>query len=875
MAVSGANSGATHSEVTKFILDFVAQPNAILFAGAGVGGQAGLPVWHEYLEHLALAAEAYESDIANAIRRRVTSGEFGSAAHLYKRCAMPEGEKFDKLAEPFGPTKYDSVPLRPLLSLPFSAAVTTNFDHSIHDAWAGAHQRAAIEASLGDATLRRVIHQKDFYVARLHGVAEVPESIVIDDDDLKNVAENVEYQDFLFHILSRQSCLFVGFSFVDPAIGTVLDVFRSRVGPAFPNLHAALLPASAGALRDRLHGFNVKVLLYDDSDGSHSVLWRGIRDAARQSRKASLQPVLSEFPAALEAARHLLVSSYVHAKTRPSIEPLRDQVIRGMLIGLVAEEGSGIGINSLTSRLKMLVPLTWDETKALVEPNLRFLKDVGLCKEDEEGALTCALDRSALDLDLARLVEGTVNRLRVRSSYQLNAVHHERVREIFEDVVLMRGWDLGAQFAGASTPSAQSLPAVVDTAVTKHLAMLGQPDRQKVIESIYNLLTSPSDQEAEILAQLGRLAFGVDVVLQHGRGALQHEVLPELVYLDANVLMPAIVPGHPIGSAYWSAIERWRDAAKNSGLSTRVIVAGEFLNEIVANRRIGEEKARQLKLDDLRNSALIRGLEKYYDQAGGQHRANAFIAGYGSDARTTIAEGKEPESFSMWMKHAAPFVDPESLATFLHRMGIETEYLEATASDEEKLNYGQIYSHLQDAYDKDPIDVRDKAPILVRHEARQLARIQSHLNSGERVLFASADNRLRRLAVGRWLGYVGNSIISHIGFIDLVDFMVGLPVDSKSIARLMWGVRYLDDSNPHPELRNYFTNLALREYNAAMALALPVILDHFVNEVVAEARRQRISFERPSDEEKRIRLLDSFEEKFYESLAEEMDKLRS
>jgi hypothetical protein len=121
----------------------------ILFAGAGVAARAGLPVWGSYLEQLAEVVESYEAMLARLIRKRILEGSLLLAAHYYKTCTeIPVGEKLAKLSEPFQSGRYNPERLVPLVRLPFTSIVTTNYDRSLHDAYASAHKVAALPVEL-------------------------------------------------------------------------------------------------------------------------------------------------------------------------------------------------------------------------------------------------------------------------------------------------------------------------------------------------------------------------------------------------------------------------------------------------------------------------------------------------------------------------------------------------------------------------------------------------------------------------------------------------------------------------------------------------------------------------------------------------------
>ncbi len=244
------------TELSGILLEIARRPGSILFAGAGVGKRAGLPDWYEYVEFLATVADAYELETGTLMRKRAASSLLTHALELYKKCPLIlEGEKFSKLGEPFSSGSYDAERLRALVALPFDSIVTTNFDRSLYDAYAKVYHCAPMSAELGDPSLKQAIYNwREFFIARVHGRVEVPRTMVLDVSDYQRTENDPDYVEFLVHILTRKICLFIGYSFVDPAMSRILEVVDLRVASGFPEAHAALLPRSAEQLANNTRG---------------------------------------------------------------------------------------------------------------------------------------------------------------------------------------------------------------------------------------------------------------------------------------------------------------------------------------------------------------------------------------------------------------------------------------------------------------------------------------------------------------------------------------------------------------------------------------------------------------------------------------------
>ena len=113
-------------------------------------------------------------------------------------------------------------------------------------------------------------------------------------------------------------------------------------------------------------------------------------------------------------------------------------------------------------------------------------------------------------------------------------------------------------------------------------------------------------------------------------------------------------------------------------------------------------------------------------------------------------------------------------------MGIRTAWTKSRSAHETN-RYADIREALLEAYDviEGEVDpARRKKSVLKQHEANQLALLEQAIEAGRRPVFVTADAKLRRAvrASGR-LRPLMDSLISHLGLIQLVDLLVGLRVD--------------------------------------------------------------------------------------------------
>lgn len=841
------------------IFQVATTPASTVFAGAGVGMRAGLPDWRQFVRYLANSVEPYDPDSAALMRKRLASNLFLNAADLYRECPlMPLGVKLQKLGEPFSANSYNPKALRALLALPFDSFVTTNFDRSLHDAFALARQGSPVCAELGDPSLRQAIYNwKDPYIARIHGRAEVPATMVLDKAGYQRTEADDSYLEFLIHILTTRRCFFVGYSFVDPAIHRVLDVLDARVAPHFPVEHLAIVPESGSELVVRLARYNIRVLTYDDSNG-HEDPWRAIRKALSTYRSGSAKPPRS-CPQPLEAAHRLLASSYARAEMSNQAAPVRVVVLEGIILGIAVDQ-PGLTRLEVADRLRRLVPMTSKEAEQVIHPAVdRLVKDL-VVEERDRQLHVVKQPPNAIDVDLQELSSGLSDRMLVRHGIKLLQEESMAVRRIVEHLVLSRGWDLAAMLASAKRSDLFDLHKPLDTALASFGKEIGWSKHDALREALQDLLERPNSREATILTKLARLAFGVDVALEVGRSTFIHSLtLPERIYLDASVLLPAITPGHPYRPSYIAAIRSLQDAATRAGISSQVIVLEPFLNEVVSHRSNALRLVERGRLEN--PDRLLRFIE-----LTGADYTNVYVGGYSSE----VGQLDEPISFSQYLTNVAPYSTEPDLAAFLKTHGIITASADPADSKERDL-YIQVQMALNHAYEHDAHSRRESKPeVLIRHEAQQLARLLRELDGGTRSVFVTADSRLRRLAKGDTLGRVSPALFSHTGLLQLVDLLIGLDAEEESLSRLLWAIEARDDRDA---LRGYFIDLALRRYDAALAMSMPQLVEQVVDRAAHAAERDGVQFaffRDGSDIERTFDFLDKFEEEFYALMAAEL-----
>jgi len=830
-----------------------------LFAGAGTSAFAGLRTWHTYLAALADVLEKYEKDLASVMRKRIERDLLPEAAHSYMESTdMPVGEKYKNLAVQLQTENYDFRRLLPLVSLPFEAIVTTNYDRALLEAWARQYRAAPLCVERNDPTLKAAVFKTDFFIARIHGRIEVPEEIVIESRNYEELENDAVYQDFLHNLFLRRKCLFLGFSFTDPAITNVLELIRKR--GVFPKQHDAIVPAGATHLITKLAAANIRVLQYDDRD-HHHVLWTAIEMVSRVGIEAKRGPGGARL-SAFETARRLLAVCYARAKMGKDVLALRSLVVQGIVISLVSSGEKTLG--GLRTRLREFLAVNDAESDLLIEDAVNDLQGKQMCSLDADRIkLTITIPESGDMQPVQLLGKSLVNRLVVRERYEPKGDVTSKFGAIIEEVIVLRGWDLGAEFAGAHTDEELNPLPTIQKAIERHLPQIAQDRKVQIAEALLDVMRHPSPKEENALGEMGRLAFGIEVILQAGRSTMYATSFPETVYLDASVLLPAITAGHPYREPYWKAIQTVQEKV---GTTSEVYVADVFLEEIYLHRNNATKLVDELHLHD---KDRLRAFISYFSPTN----TNVYIGAYS----THVANETKPEAFSKFLETIAPYTDEKGLVKFLEKSGIRTAWTRGKPESETK-RYADIRGALLEAYDVIEADIdpaRKKRSVLKQHEAAQLALLEHSMEAGRRAVFVTADNKLRRaVRASKRLRPLLDSIISHIGLIQLVDLLVGLDVDPSALRRLLWGVQVADATTA---LKQYLLTRALEKYDAALLYRMGDLLDEFVHKYAHEAELENVQLTSAKGDAQSTtrRFLDRIDDEFFAIMADEVKKLKA
>ncbi|MSM41074.1 MAG: hypothetical protein GJT30_15765 [Geobacter sp.] len=851
------------NRVETKLIQFFNKKDSCLFAGAGVGVKSGLPTWHGYLDMLIELAIKYEEATADLMKSRVKDNMLLEAATLFIDCPfIPEGEKYKALSDPFI-KNINPRELLPLVALPFSSIVTTNYDRSLYDAYytlynnqiaSGLSLKSPLPVELGDPSMKQAIYWTEYFIARIHGRAEIPKSIVIDKDGYRRLDEDPSYQDFLLHILKNYHCLFIGFSFIDPAINKIFSIMTNCLPLPYPKLHLALLPNDANKdLIAQLAKFNIETFFYDTS-GYHAELWEGVKLAQKTLRGKPRSSTIKTAP--IKGIERYLATCYSRLKIGNRAEPLYEVVAEGIVAQAIADAGTGgVTKDNLVNAIKKYFNLPNESVINIIIRAFDGLSEKGICSLVADKYVCNITDTNMYDDSMSVVITGVLNRLLVREGVTLDSSTAAKIPKLIQKILIARGWDLGAHFAGKQDGDLYDSWDQIHALIKEECKGIKDKLLLSIANSIFDTLRHPDDAESEVLCDLGRIAFAVELVMNQSASVIKTSLVPETIYLDSNVLLPAIVEGHPYSPVYADVISRIRSAVTENGKTLRIFVGRQFLNEVVSHRAlaIDEVKAHNLNnIDNLRRYIAGRGPENVNVYTGA---FSSYVAKNGNI------------SFDEFLRKVAPYKNEDELSLFLKNHNIIAINFSFADSNHIQL-YENIKCSLIDAYNDLEL-IKPKPKILIEHEAAQLATLLIDIKLGMKPIFVSADKKLMAVCKGPTLSSCAGAIVTHLGLIQLVDLLLGVTTDKRSLARLMWNLQIVDKKT---YIREFLISQALRHYDDAMAMAMWDVVDGIAELAVDSANKEGIDFWSKSDIGKTSAFLDRFENDFFGKMAAVIEK---
>lgn len=172
--------------------------------------------------------------------------------------------------------------------LPFSFVLTTNYDSILENAYSYKHNKSipTYTNKLLSNVNKSISEHKNF-LFKLHGSYEQSDTIIFTQNDYKKLYFNSAYIDTLKNIFINYSVLFIGFSYNDPDISSIVSSLAHEFNSG-SQMHYLLCPNNIYNNLEKEYfkrKERITIIEYDNTDNSHSGVDDFFKELSSRSKK--------------------------------------------------------------------------------------------------------------------------------------------------------------------------------------------------------------------------------------------------------------------------------------------------------------------------------------------------------------------------------------------------------------------------------------------------------------------------------------------------------------------------------------------------------------------------------------------------------------
>jgi WD40 repeat protein len=206
----------TSSKIPGDLVQSCLNGECVLFAGAGLSAQAGVPVWDGFLRNLLAFARdsgAIDHEEAASLEAALREGQRNAAADgLVQAFANQRPRLHDFLRQSYPESTAPSSAHQHLQQVPFAAIVTSNYDRLLERVFPEFAASGLFTPTDAEALLDSLA-QKRRFILKLYGLIERPETLIFAPLEYREaLSSNVSFSKFMEGLFFSRNFLFVGLS---------------------------------------------------------------------------------------------------------------------------------------------------------------------------------------------------------------------------------------------------------------------------------------------------------------------------------------------------------------------------------------------------------------------------------------------------------------------------------------------------------------------------------------------------------------------------------------------------------------------------------------------------------------------------------------
>ena len=220
------------------LIEAVATNNAVAFVGAGASVSAGLPDWHQFLVQCLARARSSAPDETRweFAAGMLEEGDFLTAAELLQRGIGSQLEQY--IWDEFGSADTPSLVHTSIARIPFSMAITTNYDRLLENAYASC---PPVRTWLDAPAVFSALRNNRPCIVKTHGDVGNRPSLVLTKTEFRDIVQkSAAFNSCLRMLLTLRTFLFVGYSLRDHDLLALMDEARVMYDQDFGPHYAIL-----------------------------------------------------------------------------------------------------------------------------------------------------------------------------------------------------------------------------------------------------------------------------------------------------------------------------------------------------------------------------------------------------------------------------------------------------------------------------------------------------------------------------------------------------------------------------------------------------------------------------------------------------------
>lgn len=230
---------ATKKQFLREYIKAIRDGNAAVFAGAGLSRPSGFVVWRELLRPLA-------EDIGLNIENEY---DLTAVAQYVRNQSGNRAAINSSLLEAYSKNVAGNENVTILTRLPIYTYWTTNYDHLIEEGLRDANRNCDVKIEYKQLSSTK--RDRDAVVYKMHGDADHAADAVLTKDDYVQYDRNYPFfRNVLQGDLISKTFLFVGFSFEDPNLDSILGQIRLLLDENIRNHYCFMKRVTRAAAKD-------------------------------------------------------------------------------------------------------------------------------------------------------------------------------------------------------------------------------------------------------------------------------------------------------------------------------------------------------------------------------------------------------------------------------------------------------------------------------------------------------------------------------------------------------------------------------------------------------------------------------------------------